>query len=576
MIKYYLIILISSLFLYSCSDDSGRAKKEKEINLSLTGLVETLDPAKSYDTISNTVLYQSYEPLYEYHYLKRPYTIRPLLAQDMPKISNNGTRYTIKIKKNIRYHDDPAFEGKIRYVRAEDFITQIKRLAFIPTRSNGWWLFDNKIKGLNEFRKKVGEDFNKFQKHNISGVNAPDDHTLVIDLTRPSPQMFFTLTMGFTTPIPIEVVKKYNNDLSDRMVGTGPFELVRWIPKSVINLKKFKYYRDAFYPSSGDRLANTKNLLADAGKKIPFLDKVNFYIVNEDQPRWIKFRSKKIDSLVLPKDNYDLAINQYGNLTKELQKDNIQLQITPTLTYWKLSFNMQDKIVGSNRYLRLAIAHAIDYQKYIQAFTNNTGQRANSLYLPGVPGYRPSIGLPYDLNIKKAKKYLKLAGYPNGKGLPALRFDTRGMNSTHKQHANFIKTSLEKVGINIKIVYNNFPSFLKKSRKNTLQFWEDGWTLDYPYAENILQLLYSKNHSPGPNSSHYSSKEFDRLHDKLKTMFNMPKKFKLMNEIEDIVNHDIPWIMLYYERRYILSHKRVKNIRYSDVVYGYAKYLDVK
>jgi ABC-type transport system substrate-binding protein len=60
--------------------------------------------------------------------------------------------------------------------------------------------------------------------------------------------------------------------------------------------------------------------------------------------------------------------------------------------------------------------------------------------------------------------------------------------------ADFFKTQLEAVGIKLKIVKNNFNEYLEKSKSGHLVFFQDGWTLDYPDAENVLQLLSSQNH----------------------------------------------------------------------------------
>lgn len=569
-----LISLILTLSIFSCTKSSKL--DENTLNVPIAGQISTLDPAQSFDTISASVIYQGYDQLFEYHYLKRPYQVQPLLATSMPKIENDGTRYIINIRSNIRYHDDPVFEGKPRYVKAEDFITQIKRLAFLPTNSNGWWLFKGKIKGIDEFRKQAGNDLEKFKSLKVEGLTATDDTTLIIDLVKPHPQMLYALTMTFASPMPMEAVMKYNNDLGERIIGTGAYKLKSWTRNSIITFERFENYHNRFYPAQGDRLANSRELLKDAGKKLPFIERVNFKVIKEAQTRWLNFLKGKIDYLALPKDNYNTTITPSGELNSELKKKKIKLQIFPSLTYWWLSFNMNDPIVGKNLNLRKAIAHAIDYDRYITMFTNNIGQKANSIYPPGIAGYDPSNVLPYEYSLEKAKEYLAKAGYPNGKGLPIIKYDTRGSNTTIRQRAEFIKTSLSKIGIKIDVHTNNFPAFLDKAKKGKLQFWLDGWALDYPDAENVLQLLISKNVSPyGPNSTFYSNKKVDDLFDQLKILPDGKEKFDLMVKIEKEVNEQLPWVMLFYSRNYIVSHERLKNFRHSDIIYNQIKYLKI-
>ena len=221
MMKKSLAILCFTFLIVCLSSCTKKAyvKDNKILNMALTSDISTLDPVNSYDTVSSAVICNIYEQLYDYHYLNRPYELKPLLAEGMPTIENKGLRYVIKIKKNIRYHDHPAFNGKIRNVTAHDFITQFKRLSYAPLNSTGWWIVDGAVVGVNEFKKTVGKDFEKFKSTSIKGVYAKDDQTLVIELTQPSPQFIYKLTMSFISPIPLEVIESNNNDLSHEAVG---------------------------------------------------------------------------------------------------------------------------------------------------------------------------------------------------------------------------------------------------------------------------------------------------------------------------------------------------------------------
>jgi ABC-type transport system substrate-binding protein len=545
------------------------------VRVGLASEISTIDPALSYDGVSAEVVYQIYETLYEYDYLKRPYSLKPLLAEDMPLIENGGTKYTIKIKKDIAYHDHPSFNGKKRFVQAQDFINEFKRLAFIPTASTGWWLLDGKVKGINKFRELAGSDLEKFYSLSVEGLKAPNENTLVIELEKPYPQLLNGLAMAFSAPIPLEAIKYHKNIFSEVEVGTGAFSLVEINMNQGAKLKKFADFHSDFYPSKGDRVANDLDLLKDANKKLPFLNEIHFSVMKEDQTRWLNFLSEKTDWIQLPKDNYPTAITPQGDLSEDLKSKKIQFQVVPTLTYWWLSFNMRDSLLGKNRNLRAAIAHAVNWEKYIELFTNNVGQKANSIYPPGIPGYNPSKILPYEYNLEKAKSFLKLAGYPEGKGLPVLKFDIRGTSTLQRQQAEYIQKELEALGIKIEIIVNTFPAFLKKSRSGQLQFWQGGWITDYPDAENILQLLITKNLSPGPNSTFYSNPKVDALFEKLKILPDGAAKFEIMDEIEKEVTNDIPWVMQYYARNYMLYHARLKNFRHSDIIFNYYKYLKI-
>lgn len=571
MIKFLLPLLLT---LFSC--DSTKAPKSNTLNVALTTTVSTLDPAVSYDTVSAEVVYQIHESLYEYDYLIRPYHLKPLLASDMPTIEDNGLKYTIKIKKGVKYHPSPAFKGKTRFVKAVDFVNQIKRLAYKKTKSNGWWLFDNKIIGLNKFRDLVTDNLDTFFNYEIEGLKAVDDQTLVIKLTKPYPQLFYALAMSFTTPMPEELIRYNKNDFSQGTVGTGPFILKEWKKGLSIKLARNLEYHPSKYPNKGDRISYQRNLLQDKGKLLPFIDGIKFNIMKEAQTRWLNFLKNKIDFIILTKDHFAIALDRNGKLNPEYREKEIKLQIAPTLTYWWLSFNMTDKVVGKNLNLRKAIAHAIDIDKYIKIFTNNIALKANSIYPPGVPGYDPTNQLPYKYDVKLAKEYLKKAGFPDGKGLPVINYDVRGTSTVSRQMGDYIKSELEKIGIQIKININSFPGFLNKAKTGQLQFWQGGWAMDYPDAENTVQLLITKNMTPGPNSSYFSNPLVDKSYEIISETKNQSIKKIKMKEVEKIVNEQLPWIMQFYSRKYILYHDRVQNFRQSDLVYNNYKYLRLK
>ncbi|MDD4973022.1 MAG: ABC transporter substrate-binding protein [Bacteriovorax sp.] len=572
------IVSVSIIFLSLAFGCTKKAEQRvtKTLRIALSSEVSTLDPVNSYDNVSGLVIYNIYEQLYEYHYLNRPYELRPLLAESQPLMENQGKRYVIKLKKNIRYHDHPAFKGKVRFVKAEDYITQIKRLSYTPLNSTGWWIIDGVILGVNEFKKTVGSDFSKFKTTAIKGVSAPDDYTLIFDLTQASPQFVYKLAMSFISPIPLEVIEYEKNDLSLHPVGTGPFYLTKIDPAKELILNKFNQYHESFYPSEGDRYANSRGLLKDSGEKIPFVDSINFKIVKDNNNRYDLFIKNELDFIVLPQEFYSQVFDDVGNLKEKIKATDIRLQTMPTLTYWWLAFNMRDPLVGKNLNLRAAIAHAIDMNKYIQLFTNNTGQKANSILPPGIFGYDPSATLPYEYNREVAKDLLAKAGYPNGKNMPELVYDTRAESKISNDQAEFFKEQLSQIGIKVKIVKNNFKQYLEKSRTGRLQFFQDGWTLDYPDAENVLQLLVSTNYPPGPNASFYTNKAFNKMYDRLVILPDGIEKKKIITNMEKEVNRDIPWIMQYYSRNFILYHDYVKNYRPSDLVWSYPKYLRVK
>ena len=91
--------------------------------------VTGFDPAATQDLYSNTIEARIFDALYDWDYLKRPYTLAPSLAAAMPEYSPDGRTWTIRLKPGVRFADDPAFNGRKREVTAADVVYSWKRLV---------------------------------------------------------------------------------------------------------------------------------------------------------------------------------------------------------------------------------------------------------------------------------------------------------------------------------------------------------------------------------------------------------------------------------------------------------------
>lgn len=565
--QYIILLIIISISLCSCNKTSAPS----QLRLSLPNKVKTFDPAKAFDDTSLNILGQSLDTLYQYHYLKRPYEVIPSLAQSMPITDDEGKIYTIKIKKNVQYHDHIAFKGK-RYLKAQDFIVSIKRHFFKPTKSVGAWILDDKLVGVKKFKRIVGDDFDKMLNTPIEGLTAIDDYTLKIELLRPDPNLLYYLSMYFTSPIPIELIKYTKNDLKKTLVGTGAYFLKSY-SDNLYEFEKFKEYRFEKYPSVGDRYANTQNLLSSSSEKMPFINSLKFEVIEDEEKQWEHFLEGKIDIINCPKKYLEKISKQDSSLMKMLKEKNVEVKFFSKLATRWLGFNMQDPLIGNSYYLRKAIAHAINFDMYLETISNNTNLRANSILHPSIKGYRPTHSSSFKYDLDLAKKYLEKAGFPNGEGLPTLIFSTRGDKQINLDEANFFKNQLEKIGLKIELEVLTFSKFIKNGRRGKLKhLWVDNWIYDYPDAENMLQLLISKN-VPGINKSKLKNIEIDKLYEQLISTINPKKRLEIIYNIEDIVYKTLPWIMIMYESSYILQNKSVKNYRKSYFIKNNVKYL---
>jgi oligopeptide transport system substrate-binding protein len=564
------------LTLVAASVLTGCAKKqdasERVLNLVSPAEIKGFDPIMADDLYSGNEIAKVYESLLTYHWLKMPYELIPNLCDSMPEVSKDGLTYTFHITKGVVFQDDAAFpNGKGREVEASDFVYSIKRLADSKNQASGWWVLDGKLKGLNEWRDKNAKLEVSNYNEEISGLKAVDKYTLQFVLAKPFPQFLYSLAMGFTSVVSKEVVEKYGKAFINHPVGTGPYVLPKFDQGKRIVYTKNPTYRPRFYPS--DASPEFKNLLGDAGKKLPLVDKVIVNIMVESQPAWLKFNKGEIDYFGVPKDNFQAAVKD-NKLSTDLVAKGISLSIAPQLDVTYISYNYDNKLFH-NVNLRRAMSLAYDEPKANDLFYNNTAFPAQSITPPGIAGNVPSYINPWKgPKLELAKKTLALAGYPEGKGLPEIIYDIPD-STTSRQMGEYFQKQMETIGIKIKVSASPWPEFQAKLKKRSGQMFGIAWSADYPDAENFLQLFYGPNSAPGANSSNYNDPIFNKQFEEAVVMQDSPARTARYVKLNQYLADQSASIFNGHRQAYTLQHGWLKNLRASDLHHDYVQYLNI-
>ena len=537
--------------------------------------IKGLDPILAEDQYAGDEVGRVYDTLLQYSYLKRPFQLEPSLAEAMPTISADGLTYTIKIKKGVVFQDDPCFKatnGKGREMVAEDLIYSFKRVADPKLNSPGFWIFDGKILGLNEWREAAIKAGTTDYSSPVAGLAALDHYTLVMKLTSRSAQMLNYLAMPFASAVPKEAVDTYDKDFIGHPVGTGPFKLVEYNPASKVVWAKNPTYRPDFYPTEGEPADKAAGLLADAGKPLPLAERVVVDIYIETQPQWLNFLAGKLDYTVIPKDNFGQATVSKTELTPELKAKGLALDIVTAQEVTHETFNMLDPVVGKNKLLRQALSLAIDKEKFNELFYNGRAIAAQTPIPPGLGGYDPNYKNPYrQFNLEKAKELLAKAGFPGGQGLAPIDVISPA-SSLDRQINEFYEKSFAAIGVKMKVDSYTWPEFLASIKNHKGQMWGWAWLADYPDAENFLQQFYSKNVSPGPNDANYINPEFDKLYEKSLTLADSPARSAIYKEMAMMVVEDAPWIYSAHRLTYHLRQPWLKNYKINEYDHGRSKY----
>lgn len=564
------------LTLVAASVLTGCAKKqdasERVLNIVSPAEIKGFDPIMADDLYSGREIAKIYESLLTYHWLKMPYELIPNLAEAMPEVSKDGITYTFKIKPGTLFQDDAAFpNGKGREIEAADFVYSIKRLADSKNQASGWWILDGKLKGLNEWRDKNANLPASNYDEEVEGLKAVDKYTLQFQLAKPFPQFLYSLAMGFTSVVSKEVVAKYGKEFINHPVGTGPYVLPKYDQGKRLVYTKNPTFREKFYPS--DASPEYKHLLADAGKKLPLVDKVIVHVMVESQPAWLKFNKGEIDYFGVPKDNFQAAVKD-NKLSDDLVAKGMSLMISPQLDVTYTSFNYDNKLFH-NANLRRAMYLAYDETKANDLFYNNTAFPAQSIIPPGIAGNIAGFKNQWKgPNLELAKKTLALAGYPEGKGLPEIIYDIPD-STTSRQMGEYFQKQMEQIGVKIKISASPWPEFQAKLKKRSGQMFGIAWGADYPDAENFLQLFYGPNSAPGANSSNFNEPQFNKDFEAAVKMQDSPARTALYEKLNKYLADEAVSLFGVHRQAYTLEHGWLKNYRASDLHHDMTQYLNI-
>lgn len=585
--------VLAAAALAACSGGSSSGGRVLEYGaVAVAGTSDPNQVASMYDADLTSLVY---EPLYEYDYLARPFRVVPALAEGMPEVSKDRRTYTIKLKKGIRYPDDACFPGgKGREFEAKDFVHALYRKADPKTKSQTWWLIDGQFAGLDKMRTEAqgGKEFDYDAV--LEDLKAVDPHTVRFTLKRPFPQIMWVLAKESMAPHPLECARHYGEDFANKPVGLGPFRMEHWEKNARYTLVRNENYREAFYPAEGEESDKAAGRLADAGRRIPFADKVVVHEFTQSQPYWLQFRAGKFAFGRVPGEFTEEVFklkSKEGN-KKVWERDAQGRRVLtdayaakysyiplPLLDLIYRGFNFEDKVVGglgSGKKLRQALALAHDLSEENDLFYNGLNVVYAGIIPPGVQGFDPNLKSPYHgPDLERAKKILAEAGYPEGKGLPELQYCGSEDARTVEQAAYFIKEA-ERIGVKVRYEGMRFAELSKKLKEKRCQIMGLAWGGDWPDAQNFVQLAYGPNKSPGSNNFNYDVPEVNKLYEQALPLEPGPQRDPLYRKINLRILEDQPFHGSMARTRDYLVPPDTLNFKPEEMIGGHAKYMRLK
>ncbi len=590
-----LACLLASLAL-AASAAAAAADMSKVVRVAYPSAESKLDPQAESDEASGGIDDNIFDALLEYDYLARPAKLKPRAAAALPEVSDGGRVYTVRVKPGIYFTPDPAFHGKPRELVAQDYVYSMERLFDPRLRSQWLFLVQGRIVGADaamaEARKANRFDYDR----PIAGLRALDRYTLRIELKAPDYDFGYVLAMTATAAVAREVVERYGDDVASHPVGTGPYRLVQWVRGSRLALEANPGYREEVFESVGADDARSREIAAAlAGRRLPIVGRVEVYIIDEAQPRWLAFLGGEHDYLrPLPEEFADIAMPG-GHLAPNLVRKGIRATPDEVAYTTYTTFNMLPEVDGRPNALggytpqrvalRRAIALGFRVDEEIAILDKHQSTRAQSPLPPSVAGYDPSFVSPtLEYSPAKAKALLDMYGYvdrdgdgyrENPDGTP-LSFDHASVPTTRERQRNELwKKSMDDIGIRVTFhKVAKLPELRKQARFGKVQSFSYGWIADYPDGENFLQLLWGGSIGQS-NYAMFDLPAYNALYQRAKRLPPGRERDALYTRMVKLIMVYVPWLVETYKEQTVLMQPWLLNYKKHPFQVEPWKYLDI-
>ncbi|MCT4630037.1 ABC transporter substrate-binding protein [Winogradskyella sp.] len=515
LVKNWCFCLIA-LIQFSCNNETNSTKDHLVFRYNEHKNIGSLDPAFSKDNADIWATHQLFNGLVQ---MDDQLNVKPCIAKNWI-ITDSATTYTFNLRKDVYFHKHQLFKkDSTRTVNASDFEYSFNRLKDKSVASPGSWVLNK-----------------------VDHFLAVNDSTFQIKLKQPFPAFLGLLTMKYCSVVPKEIVEHYGNDFRSNPIGTGPFKFKRWEENI-----KLVFRRNNNYFEKDDK-----------GKQLPYLESVSITFLPDKQSEFLQFAQGNIDFVSGLDASYkDEILTAKGEL-RQLYTDDVNMIRGPYLNTEYLAFFMETEVNEIQAIkLRKAINLGFDRTKMITYLRNGIGIAANGGFIPkGLPGYDNAIGFSYQ--PEKAKQLLTEFKSETGITNPEVTLTT---TSNYLSFCEFIQREIQKIGLQVNVDVIPASSLKDAKANGQLDFFRASWVADYPDAENYLSLYYSKNFAPnGPNYTHYSNNEFDKMYEASYLETNPEIRAKLYTKMDSLVMSTAPIVPMFYDEVVRFTRKEVKGL----------------
>ena len=465
---------------------------------------DSLDPQRARSAESQAVLRDLCEGLTA---LDKTAGVAPGVASSWTT-SADGKTYTFKLRPNAQWSNgDP--------VVAADFVAAFRRLVN-PATASGYAQVIDVVENASDIvaGKKPPDSL---------GVTAPDEATVQVQLTTPTPYLPQLLSHTSTCPVHRPTLAAHGDAFARPgiMVSNGAYVLEEWVQSSHVLLTRNHHYWN------------------DSATRI---DAVKYLFISDNGAELTRYRAGQLHiTYAVPRTQFDwIKANLAG-----------QLHIAPQLNTYFYGFNLTRAPFKDQPGLRRALSLVIDREQLAQLVLRVGELPAYGWVPPGVNNYVSQsfdyAQTPIDKRIAEAQRLYKEAGYSTAHPLSfELRYNP---GEVHTKLALAIAAAWKQaLGVETRLTAVEFKSLLQDIDRGAVEMFRSSWVGDYNDAHTYLQYLQS---DFGINLPHYKNPAYDALLERAARTTDPVQRRDLLEEAERTALHDHPLIPIYF---YVNKH----------------------
>lgn len=423
--------------------------------------------------------------------------------------NDDNTQFTFNLRQDAKWSNGEP-------VTAGDFVYAWRRLVDPELASPYQWF--GEIMNMVNVAEVIAGDMPTSEL----GVSAPDDHTLVVNLSVSTPHFPLMTTHASTFPSPQSVIEQFGAEWikPENIVSNGAYVLTEHVPSERSVRERNTMYWDN---------ANT------------VIDKVVALVINDENVAFQRYEAGELDRTEIPSGQYpQLKVSHPDEAT-----------VFPRLCSYYYNVNLRENGPEPLKDVRVrqALSMAIDRDIITENVTAGGQFPAYTFTPAATAGFEvPDVEAANMSQAERdaaAKALLAEAGYPDG-------FDTQIIYNTsegHKRIAIAISQMWkQKLGVNAELANQEWQTFLETRGNGDFQIARAGWCGDYNEASTFLDLVDS---GSGYNDSAYNNPEVDGLLDQAKVSSD---RQPIYTQIEQIIAEEVPIIPIYhYTANYMLD-----------------------